>query len=172
MSIRFEPEETLRPTQCRERLSVQNVSERALFLEHQLAGSRWKPVQVDTNHPILHWPRILRQPKDDLALVGIGLAFAAQYSQAQRLAIEVCQRGRHVRGMDEQALVGGRNLWGLKFLQSRHGQSGRLIEPLQQCRPGWDCMRPSVPGQSVSQHIGQAAAYAYRAVRCSGRKNS
>src|ERR1039458_5403757 len=122
MSIRFEPEEALRPTQVRDRLSVQNVSERALLLEHQLAGSRWKPVHVDTNHPILHWPRILRQPEDDLALVGIGLAFAAQYSQSQRLAIEVCQRGRHVRGMHEQALVGRRNLFRLEFLQSRYGQ--------------------------------------------------
>src|ERR1035441_3147097 len=97
MGIRFEPEEALGPTQMRDRLSVQNVSERALLLEHQLAGSRGKPVQVDMNHPILHCPRVLRQPEDDLALVGIGLAFAAQYSQAQRVAIEVCQRGRHVR---------------------------------------------------------------------------
>src|ERR1035441_6984160 len=172
MSIRLEPEEALGPTQMRDCLAVQNISQGTLLLEHQLAGSRWKPVQVDTNHAILHRPRILRQPEDDLALVGIGLTFAAQYSQEQRLAIEVCQRGRHVRGMDEEALVGLRNFLRLKFPQGRHGQSGRLIEPLQQCRPGWDCMRPSVPGHGVGQHIGQALAHAYRAVRCAGRKNS
>src|ERR1035441_3993389 len=172
MSIRFEAEEALGPTQMRARLSVQNISERALHLELQLAGSRGKPVQVDTNHAILHWPRILRQPEDDLALVGIGLAFAAQYSQSQRLAIEVCQRGRHVRGMHEQALVGRRNLFRFEFLQSWNGQAGRLVEPFQQCRPGWDCMRPSAPGPGDGQHIGQVVPQAHRAVRCSGRKNS
>ena len=135
MSIRFKPEKGLGPAQVRDRFTVQNIPQRALFLEDQPAGRRWQPVQVDANHSVLDGLCALRDPKDDFALIGIVPALASQYPETRRLAIEARQGGRHIRRMHEQGTVRLRNLCPFELLQRRQGAPGRLVKPLEQYSP-------------------------------------